>query len=56
MNLNGAGDVETLLHSRDVKLDHSQVFAFDYDTPKRTHKSETREANIKEGENRWETL
>lgn len=49
INLNGAGNVETLFHARDIKLDHSQVFALDCDTSKRTHKSETREANIKRG-------
>lgn len=38
--LNGAGNVETLLHARDVELDHSQVFAFDYDASQRADKSE----------------
>lgn len=50
VNLNGAGNIEALLHARDVKLDHSQVFAFHYDTSKRTHKSGKQEANIKGGE------
>lgn len=39
-NLNRAGNVKTLLHARDVELDHSQVFAFDYDASQRPHKSE----------------
>lgn len=47
INLNRAGNVETLLHARDVKLDHSQVFAFDDDASQRPHKSE-REANCEE--------
>lgn len=50
INLNGAGNVETLFHARDVKLDHSEVFAFDCDTSKRPHKSETQEAYIKGGD------
>lgn len=47
VNLNGAGNVETLLHARNVKLDHSQVFAFHYDTSKITHKSGKQQANMK---------
>lgn len=39
-NLNRAGNVKTLLHARDVQLDHSQVFAFDYNASHRPHKSE----------------
>lgn len=50
INLNGAGNVETLFHARNVKLDHSQVFTLDCDTSKRTHKSETRETNIQGGD------
>lgn len=46
-NLNRAGNVKTLLHARDVELDHSQVFAFDYDASQRPHKSER---EVEEGE------
>lgn len=38
--LNRTGNVEALLHAGDVELDHSQVFAFDYDASQRPHKSE----------------
>lgn len=38
--LNGACNVETLLHAGDVELDHSQVFAFDYDASQWANKSE----------------
>lgn len=44
-NLNRAGNVKALLHARDVQLDHSQVFAFDYNASHRPHKSE-REVGI----------
>lgn len=37
--LDRAGNVETLLHTSDLKLNHSQVFAFDSDVPQRPHKS-----------------
>lgn len=40
VHLNGACNVETLLHAGDVELDHSQVFAFDYDASHRADKSE----------------
>lgn len=43
--LNGTSNVETLLHARDVKLDHSQVFTFDYDGSNRADKSEQEVVN-----------
>ena len=39
--LDGAGDVEALLHPRDIQLDHPQVFALHYDGPQRAYKPET---------------
>lgn len=39
-HLDRTGNVETLLHARDVELDHPQVFAFDDDPSLRPQKSE----------------
>lgn len=39
--LNRVGNVDTLLHTRNVELDHPQVFAFDYDGSQRSYKSGT---------------
>lgn len=44
--LDRAGNVETLLHTRDVELDHSQVFAFDYNASQRAHKSESEDFSL----------
>lgn len=45
--LNRAGYVETLLHTRDIQLDHPEVFAFDYDASHRSNKSERQVEDFK---------